>query len=525
MPQDLVQIGLEHHRAGRFREAEATYRQAIEREPNDADALHWLGVLMHQAKRPADAVGLLERAVRLKPQDAAYLHNLGHAYLAAGRHAEAVAAFDRSAGVDPSRAEAWMGLGVARLARGEPEDRGGALGAFREARAHGLDTAEFHRQHGAAALMAGEVDEAIAAYRESLKREPHDAATHYHLALVHHAQEDQKETRKELMKAAEADPRFAKAWYGLGVLEAEAKQWALAAAMFRRAIGAREDYSAAFRALAQVLRESEQEDEAERVDQQAEWAVRAEAAGRMREPGSVEELERRVTPTADAAELQFALASAMRVMPPPSVPLPSLAKLFDEYAGRFDDHLRGRLQYRVPEQLAEALKALGVGERSTDVLDLGCGTGLSGQALRPMARTLVGVDLSAGMLEKARERGVYDRLQAGELVAATQAMPAASFDLIVATDVLIYMGDLLPVFQGVTRCLRPGGRFAFSVEAAGGERYDLRKNRRYGHAKPYLRKLAAMHGMVEEKLNDIAVRLEADKPVPGYLAVLRMPAS
>src|SRR5690242_20921144 len=87
---DLVEIGREHHRAGRLQRAEDLYRQALARDPNDAEALHWLGVLMHQAGRTDDAIDLLERAVAIKSDDAAYLHNLAHAYLSRGRFPQAV---------------------------------------------------------------------------------------------------------------------------------------------------------------------------------------------------------------------------------------------------------------------------------------------------------------------------------------------------------------------------------------------------------------------------------------------------
>jgi predicted TPR repeat methyltransferase len=524
MAQDWVQIGLEHHRAGRFGEAETAYRRAIEGNADDAEALHWLGVLMHQAKRSLDAVELLERAVRLRPEDAAYWHNLGHAYLARRQHGEAIGAFEKATEIEPGRGEAWMGLGVARLARGDGEDREAAVGALKAARDRGVDSAELYRQLGAATLMAGRVDEAIEAYREAIKRDANDPATYFHLALAHQARAEPAEVRKALLKAAEAEPRFAPAWFGLGVLEAEARRWELAAAMFRRAIAVRDDYAAAYRALGQVLEAAGKEEEAQRVGQQAEWAARESARAaeaQWREQGSVAELERRLTPDKDARDLQFGLASALRLMPPSAVPTESLVELFDKYADNFDRHLREQLQYRLPEMVGEVIASLGLAEHSLDVLDLGCGTGLCGEAVKPVAKTLVGVDLSPGMIAKARERGIYDRLEVGDLVAVTRGMAARSFDLVVCAEVLNYIGDLLPTFEAVATCLRPGGRFALSVEAGAGDRYDLQPNRRYRHAKAYVQRLAAMAGFVEERFDLVPLRLEKGTPVAGYLVVLR----
>ena len=102
---------------------------------------------------------------------------------------------------------------------------------------------------------------------------------------------------------------------------------------------------------------------------------------------------------------------------PPRVPEWAVANMFNSYAEDFDQHLRGQLQYRVPEMIAEAVAAVTADEPSKllDILDLGCGTGLCGSLLRPMAKTLAGVDLASVMIEKARERNIYDRLVVGNL--------------------------------------------------------------------------------------------------------------
>ena len=100
--------------------------------------------------------------------------------------------------------------------------------------------------------------------------------------------------------------------------------------------------------------------------------------------------------------------------------------------------------------------------------DLGCGTGLCGLLLRPAGRDAGGVDLSPAMIEKARARGVYDRLEAGDLVEAMKKAPR-SFDLLVAADVFIYVGDLAPTFEAAARQpppRRPAGLLASRPAAA-----------------------------------------------------------
>jgi predicted TPR repeat methyltransferase len=195
--------------------------------------------------------------------------------------------------------------------------------------------------------------------------------------------------------------------------------------------------------------------------------------------------------------------------------------LFDRYADTFDEHLREQLQYTLPEKITDAIAAVRPSQ-PIDILDLGCGTGLCGPLLRPWARHLCGIDLSPAMIEQARARGVYDALEACDLVVALRRAER-SFDLLVAADVLLYVGDLSPVFEAAAKCLRPGGLFAYSVESGAGDRYYLQeKSKRFAHSRPYLQKLAAMYGFVEESFESVTARLDAGQPVPAYLAVVRL---
>ena len=92
------------------------------------------------------------------------------------------------------------------------------------------------------------------------------------------------------------------------------------------------------------------------------------------------------------------------------------------------------------------------------------GTGLRGPLVRDWAASLVGIDLSSGMLALAEQRGVYDRLHKAELVDYLRRNPEA-FDLLVSADTLCYFGDLGEFADAARAALRPGGRLMFTVEA------------------------------------------------------------
>jgi predicted TPR repeat methyltransferase len=225
---------------------------------------------------------------------------------------------------------------------------------------------------------------------------------------------------------------------------------------------------------------------------------------------------------ADAQQVSFALAALGVGVAPEASPAGYVRELFDQYAGHFDEHLVERLGYRTPSLLDAAIARV-ADVRTARVLDLGCGTGLMGQYLRPRAGRLVGVDLSGRMLDKARERGIYDELECRGIDEYLAAQAAASFDLVAAADVLVYFGELAPLFGQVRRALAPGGWFCFSVEASTDADFALRPSNRYAHSLAYLRRMADAAGFAVCVEESAPLRTEHGAPVDGFLLVLRAP--
>lgn len=197
-------------------------------------------------------------------------------------------------------------------------------------------------------------------------------------------------------------------------------------------------------------------------------------------------------------------------------------RLFDQYAPRFDAGLQ-HLGYRAPQLLAAAVGAVTRGSghpaRFAAMLDLGCGTGLAGAVFRADVDHLAGVDISAAMIEAARRKGLYDRLETGELAAFLAAEAAARncYDLVVAADVLVYVQNLGAVADAVRGVLAVRGLFAFTVETHAGEGVLLRESLRYAHGAACVR--AAMAGFDLVRLDEVSTRNERGQPVPGLLAI------
>jgi len=201
-----------------------------------------------------------------------------------------------------------------------------------------------------------------------------------------------------------------------------------------------------------------------------------------------------------------------------------VAALFERAAPDFDTTL-AKLGYCVPQRLFEsAMAVLDPGVVGIEILDLGCGTGLCGEWFRPLARRLVGVDLSAGMLANARRRGCFDELNCAELTEYLQRC-TERFDLITAADVFCYFGDLAAVFAAAARLLRPDGCFIFSVEhleaAEDSRPIQLLEHGRYAHGTTYIHESLTRAGLLPVKTSKTFLRYERGAPVPGLVIAAR----
>ncbi|MFO1248404.1 MAG: methyltransferase domain-containing protein [Alphaproteobacteria bacterium] len=194
--------------------------------------------------------------------------------------------------------------------------------------------------------------------------------------------------------------------------------------------------------------------------------------------------------------------------------------LFDQFSADYDSRMIGQLSYAAPQILFDLAAMVMPGRKSLSVLDLGCGTGLAGATFRPLASRLDGVDLSPAMIEKARARGIYDNLIVGDLETALGTQEY-QYDLILAADTLVYLGDLRPVFDAAP--LAPDGYFLFTVEKAEGEGFELGPKRRWRHSEAYLRRLAESSGLAVAGFVAAAPRSEANQPVEGFAVALKRP--
>jgi predicted TPR repeat methyltransferase len=194
-------------------------------------------------------------------------------------------------------------------------------------------------------------------------------------------------------------------------------------------------------------------------------------------------------------------------------------EVFDRFSESYDAVLT-KIGNAGPRLVGRVLEELGLPrDGSRRVLDAGCGTGLCAPVVRPHARLLHGIDVSVGMLNKAREKGTYDLLSRTDL-GVDETYPEGRFDLVVSSDVLVYFGDLAPVLRNIARRLDPGGWMVLSVEDAGtraGTRgWMIHASGRYQHQRDYLERTLVACGFTAPRVVlSERLRYEFGEPVPG----------
>ena len=195
--------------------------------------------------------------------------------------------------------------------------------------------------------------------------------------------------------------------------------------------------------------------------------------------------------------------------------------LFDDYALRFNDALVNNLQYSLPFIIKELILKSNIEEsKYKNVIDLGCGTGLAGKDLRDISSNLTGVDISENMVSEAKKLDTYNTLIVGDIVEKLNSFPD-KFDLFVALDVLIYIGDLQSIFKAVHKSCKPNSLFVFSIEIQDENGYSLLKSSRYAHSDEYI--MDQTNGLFDlVNSQNVRLRKEGENWIEGKIYIFRM---
>ncbi|WP_457419437.1 tetratricopeptide repeat protein [Roseateles sp. P5_E7] len=435
-------------------------------ELNYDEALQ-LALTMHQDRRVLAAEKLYRKLSEARPDDPNPLHFLGVLLHQDGKSEEALELIDKSIAMDPG-------------------------------------VASWHNNRGNVLLLLQRSDEARAAYERCRELEPGNPAVANNLACLLGALGDVAAAEALFREVLAREPGFADAHINFANLLVSTQRVQEGMRHFGTSLELRPDDPKASRMMGLIFATSGQPEKAAQA------------------------FERWVAVEPDNPQPRHHLAAVTGKNAPERAPDDYVSSLFDAFSVSFDERL-AFLEYRAPGLVGELLQRLEPEARADlAVLDAGCGTGLCAPLLAPYARELIGVDLSAGMLDKARARGGYQELVKAELVAYLLAQPAR-FDIVVSADTLCYFGRIDAAVAAAAQALRPGGRLIFTVEALSGEPlepagYRLLANGRYAHERSYVETCLAGAGLETSALESVVLRREVGEPVTGWLVAAQRPA-
>jgi predicted TPR repeat methyltransferase len=426
---DALSLAIEAHRAGYLEDAETLYRRILALDPAQADAMHFLGVLLHRRDRSDAAIDLIERSIALNPDMPDRHNNLGNVLVERARPAEAANAYRDAIALAPDHADAWNNL-------------------------------------GAVLRLQGRLEEAAQAYQRAIESNPKHADAHNNMGNLLSSLGRAKEAVEYYCKVITLTPKHPESRKLLGIAY--------------YTIGRIDEAAETFRT----------------------WVVEE--------------------PDNPVARHMYAACSGQGV--PARASNAYVEATFDAFSGTFDAKL-GMLGYRAPQLVADAVASLcGPPFKAFVVLDAGCGTGLCGPLLAPYASRLIGVDLSGGMLDRARERGVYDELIKAELTEYLLGQHQV-FDVIVSADTLVYFGSLEPVIAAAHGALRARGILTFTVEAAADDGVDagyrINPHGRYSHSRTYVDQALKAAGFGEGVIEPAILRNEGGSGVRGLVVGCR----
>jgi predicted TPR repeat methyltransferase len=381
------------------------------------------------------------------------------------------------------------------------------------------------------AHRAGHFSEAERGYREILKTKSQDPDALHFLGLLSFQRDRHAEGIQHTRHSLQVAPDNPHAWNNLGNMLVACDEPQAAVEAYQRATSIAPEMVQAWYNLGICFRRTKQIPESIAAFYKAVELQPADTAvyerfgmllygiGRFQEAANIYRQWLAREPTSAAARHMLAAMTGDDV--PARADDQYLRELFDGFSDSFDEQL-AKLGYRAPELLVSALGEFVSTDGRMDILDAGCGTGLCGSLLRSTARRLVGVDLSEGMVKKARERQVYDELVVGELCEFMRSRPV-SFEVVISADTLVYFGALEEVSQAARECLRQGGVLTFTlerlerpIESAG---FSIQPHGRYAHTESYVRSTLKAAGFAVVHCHEVILRKERHQDVGGYLFV------
>ena len=489
--QSEFQVLIELYGQKNFNSAFEQIEILLVKFPKSARLRNIQGIFRTELKQFEAAVMSFDNAIRINPDYFQAHNNKGNALKEEGKFEAAEICYTKALQINPEYFEAHANLAKIRQLQGNLEE---AIESYEQAVNLKPESFELHLDMAKALTANGQLEVAVQSYRAAIQLNREHSDAHFKSSVILLELGRFEEAEVDLIETISLKPGHYDALLNLGLVQKKLGKLEEAEASYRKVLAIRPNSSEAYNNLGNTLDLQDRLREAEAsfmqaivinpnfVEAYSNLGALLHKLGRLEEAKANYKKAINLYPDSNARHLLAAMTGEAKSTPPPAE---YVEKLFDNYASEFEKSLLKKLDYQTPKILTQIILKDSSQNSLGAILDLGCGTGLAGRELKPFCNRLEGVDLSRGMLNKAAEKNIYDKLTKQDILDYLTTA-TLDFDYIVATDVFNYLGNLSDIFSVIKTRNKTAGKLAFSTEYNDQDLISLEKTGRYSHSKSYI---------------------------------------
>ena len=529
-------------------------------DSDSLSALNQLGLIYAQQNDLPRAIDFFQRALNLAPDNPSLHNNIAAAYRKLHQMDKAIHHYHQAIALEPDYAEAHNNLAALFAIQNNYQ---GALKHYRDAVHAAPDFTQAHYNLGMLLLQHQQLPAALIQFQNVLALNPGHVNALFYQGVLKLEDNKLAEAKQSFKTVLDSEPEHLFALNNLGVIALKNKQGQLAVDYFTKVLTFDNAHEEARSNLAATFLNHDRFENA-LIHYQILLKMKPENTGYLYNSGiaymtlghlneAIHHFEHvlKLNPK-HAAALNNLAAIAIRLnqkdraitllhqalatdpsdttsrhmlnalegtVKNPSTSTDYAANLFNNYAFHYDKHLKEQLDYQIPQHLSQVCSGFSIASVNK-TLDLGCGTGLCGNVLRPLSNHLIGVDIAAKMIAQAKNKGIYDELIESE-ISLFLKQTNAHYDLIVAADTLPYFGELDSLFTAVNQHLNPDGYFICTTEISETMSWQLQASARFSHHLNYLEQLCKKNKWVLRLCKQVTARLQKKQPLFVYLFFLK----
>lgn len=558
----FFQQALDAHKSGALNDAKDAYHYILSLQPEHVGTLHALGMLASELQQWESAIAWLQRALTIQPDSAPCHFHLANSFKQTKQIEQALTHYQNALRLHPDYAEAYNNLAGLFY---QQKQFNAARQHYRHAINLKPDYLEAHFNLGLVFLAQHKKMAAVTQFQNVIRLHPEHSQAHWQLATLYWQDQDLEKVEYHYQKIADLEPNSVELFNNFAALMLKKEQHNAAIDYLKRALTLDPKHKIARNNLANVLLQTHQFQEAiwhyslylnlEPLDTEALFhrAHGLMLTGQLHD--ALHDLKKILSiddtqieahcnlaaiylklkdhasalthyQTILALQTNHSIANYMvcaltQQSIPETAPLDYIKNLFDNYAFQFDAHLQNNLHYKIPQLLREQFQPF-LQKKNYYLLDLGCGTGLSGACFTDISKKITGIDISQNMLAKAKEKNCYAVLIKKDILQGMTEL-TESFDLILCVDTLVYFGNLHQFFSHVLPCLSNKGLLGLSIELSQQNvlLYTLQTNGRYQHTQSYLIDLAKKNQLTLLSYKTVVGRHQEHQPISTGLFIFQ----